>query len=55
MTSLCPRCLLRTRVPRLIQDRIQAYTATCRVCGKRWYPYDPKVEPLAVGEEPVHG
>ncbi len=42
MTSLCPRCRLRVRVPRLVPGEDPLATEqTCRVCGKVWQPYGP--------------
>lgn len=41
MTSRCPntKCLLRTRVRRLIPGEEETYEVACRVCGQKWHPY----------------
>lgn len=48
MTSVCPVCRLRTKVPRAIvgDDPQRSARSICRVCGTEWWPYDPTKKPV---------
>ncbi len=48
MTSVCPKCKLRVRVPVVhnLGEEPAQYTEKCRVCGHEWLPYAK----LAIGQ-----